>query len=321
MADTNGNFMGIDVGKTWLDVAVWNQEEAWRFRNDENGVEELLILVTRLEPKLIVLEATGGYEQLAFQKINLSGFPVAIVNPTRVRALAKATGKLAKTDVIDAHLIAEYAYKIRPEPQKTQQENEVRIRALVTRRIQLVEMGAAEKNRLSTAHSSIQNDIREHIDWITSQITILDLEIKQLFDTLPEWQECVERLDSIPGVGFVTAISITAEMSELGQLNRQKISALAGLAPYNKDSGKKHGKRRIFGGRKGIRRVLYMACLSAIKCNPVIRAFYSRLIEKGKLFKVAITACMRKMLVIMNALERDKVFWQEHNPIPVLSLS
>lgn len=316
MADTNGNFIGIDVGKVWLDVAGYNHEETWRFHNDENGANELLTLLTQLEPDLIAMEASGGYEQLVFQKINLAGWPVTIVNPTRVRALAKAIGKLAKTDKIDAHLIAEYAYKIRPQAQKTQQENEIRIRALVTRRTQLVEMGAAEKNRLSIAHSFIQNDIQEHVDWIATQISIIDLEIKQLLDSLPEWQERVERLESIPGVGYITAISIAAEMAELGQLNRQKVSALAGLAPFNKDSGKKHGKRRIFGGRKGVRRVLYMACLSAIKFNPVIRSFFSRLIEKGKLFKVAITACMRKMLVIMNAMERDKVFWQEHNLIP-----
>lgn len=307
-------YVGIDVGKTWLDVAIWGRDDTQRFHNDENGVEELLVVLSKLSPELIVVEATGGYEKLAVQKMNLNGFKVAVVNPTRIRALAKATGKLAKTDVIDAHLIAEYAFKIRPKAQESQEENEMRMQALVTRREQLVEMSVSEKNRLGTAHKSMKRDIQEHIDWIASQIDIIEIDIKQLFESLPKWKARVERLESISGVGFITALSVTVEMPEIGSLKRQKIAALAGLAPFNKDSGKKRGVRRIFGGRKGVRRVLYMACLSAIKYNPVIKAFYKRLIEKGKQFKVAITACMRKMLTIMNALERDQVLWKQAEP-------
>jgi transposase len=293
MDNPNEVYVGIDVGKTWLDVAVWGQADTLRFHNDENGVMELLDFLSKINPELVVVEATGGYEKLSAQKMILQGFNVAVVNPTRVRALAKATGKLAKTDIIDAHLIAEYAYRIRPKAQVSQEDNEMRMQAMVTRREQLVEMSAAEKNRLGTVHISMKADIQERIDWIASQIAILEIEIKQLFESLPKWKARIDRLESISGVGFITALSVTVEMPEIGLLKRQKVSSLAGLAPFNKDSGKKRGVRRIFGGRKGIRRVLYMACLSAIKYNPVIKAFYNRLIDKGKKFKVAITACMR----------------------------
>ena len=177
-------------------------------------------------------------------------------------------------------------------------------------------MRTAELNRLGTAHNSMQVDIREHIEWMNARIQELEVEIDGLVDSLPEWRKQAERLDSIPGVGKITAVTVLAEMPELGQLNRQKIAALAGLAPFNRDSGQKRGKRRIFGGRKGIRRVLYMACVSATKCNPVIRSLYLRLMKKGKLFKVAITACMRKMLTIMNAMTRDQVNWRPPEPIP-----
>jgi transposase len=309
-------FVGIDVGKAWLDVALWGSDEVWRVSNDEAGVAKIMERVMALEPRLIAVEASGGYEQLAVQAMLLNSLPVAVANPTRVRALSKATGKLAKTDVIDARLIAEYAFKIQPEALAPKEANEIRLKALVTRREQLVEMRTAEQNRLGTVHNSLQVDIREHIEWMSARIQELEVQINELVDSLPEWKAQAERLDSIPGVGMITAVTVMAEMPELGQLDRQKIAALAGLAPFNRDSGQKRGKRRIFGGRKGIRRVLYMACLSATKCNPVIRSLYQRLMMKGKLFKVAITACMRKMLIIMNAMTRDHVNWRVPDPIP-----
>ena len=309
-------YVGIDVGKAWLDVALWGSDEVWRVSNDEAGVAKIMERVTALDVRLIAVEATGGYEQLAVQAMLLNSLPVAVVNPTRVRALSKATGKLAKTDVIDARLIAEYAFKIQPEALAPKEANEIRLNALVTRREQLVEMRTAEQNRLGTVHNSLQVDIREHIEWMSARIQELEVQIKELVDNLPEWRAQAERLDSIPGVGLITAVTVMTEMPELGQLDRQKIAALAGLAPFNRDSGQKRGKRRIFGGRKGIRRVLYMACLSATKCNPVIRSLFQRLMKKGKLFKVAITACMRKMLTIMNAMTRDQVNWRVPEPIP-----
>ena len=310
-------YVGIDVGKTWLDVAVWGEAAVWQVSNDGEGVGKIMTRVAAMEPQLIAVEATGGYEQMLVQTMLLNSLPVAVVNPTRVRALSKATGKLAKTDVIDARLIAEYAFKIQPEALGPKEANEIRLNALVTRREQLVEMRTAEQNRLGTAQNSMQADIREHIEWISVRIQELEAQINELVDCLPEWRAQAERLDSIPGVGMITAVTVLAEMPELGQLDRQKIAALAGLAPFNRDSGQKRGQRRIFGGRKGIRRVLYMACLSATKCNPVIRSLFERLMKKGKAFKVAITACMRKMLTIMNAMTRDQVNWRAPKPISV----
>lgn len=314
MTTTSDKYVGIDVGKKWLDISLWGEDAVWRVTNDDAGVAEVINRMTRVTPQLIAIEATGGYEQQVVQSMLLKGLSVAVVNPTRVRALAKATGKLAKTDAIDARLIAEYACKIQPIAQASKETNEIQLKALVTRREQLVEMRAAEQNRLGTAPNSMKLDIREHIEWMGLRIGELEVLINELVDNLPEVRAQAELLDSIPGVGFITAVTVVAEMPELGQIDRQKIAALAGLAPFNRDSGKKHGKRRIFGGRKGVRRVLYMACLSAIKHNPVIKAMYDRLIRNGKIFKVAITACMRKLLVIMNAMARTQVFWRVSTP-------
>jgi len=310
MTQNDEVFIGIDVGKKWLDIAVLGKAETSRKPNDETGVAGLVMDLTQLNPTLIVIEASGGYEQLAAQTLLLKGLPVAVVNPTRVRALAKAMGLLAKTDKIDARLLAEYACRIRPVPKEVREEREIQLKALVSRREQLVEMCTAEQSRLGTSYSGTKDDVREHILWLQTRIQQLEAEIQVLAMQLPEWEEQAKRLDTIPGVGFITAITVLTEMPELGQLDRQKIASLAGLAPFNRDSGKKSGKRRIFGGRKGVRRVLYMACLSAIHHNPIIRNLYNRLLAKGKIFKVAITACMRKMLTIMNAMAREKMLWQ-----------
>lgn len=317
MTTPEAGYVGIDVGKTWLDVAVWGEEDVWRVANDGEGTAQILAWARANTPRLIAIEATGGYEQLLVRTLLENSLPVAVVNPTRVRALARATGKLAKTDRIDAGLIAEYAGKIQPQALAAQEANEIRLRALVSRREQLVEMRTAEQNRQGTVHQSLQGSLRTHIEWLSQEIQQLEAEIEALLESLPEWQAKAECLDSIPGVGQITAVTVLVEMPELGQLNRQKIASLAGLAPFNRDSGQKRGRRRIFGGRKGVRRVLYMACLSAAKFNPVIRSLYQRLMEKGKLFKVVITACMRKMLTIMNAMIRDQAFWKVSEPKPV----
>ena len=311
-------YMGIDIGKTWLDVAIYGKEEVLHVRNDAEGIAQLMEKLAEWKPQLIVMEASGGYEREVKDAMKSAGYRVSVVNPTRVRALAKATGKLAKTDRIDAHLIAEYAFRIRPEPQEIKEEAEMRLAALVSRREQLVNMRSAEQNRLDTIHSSMKADVREHIEWISIQVKIIEEEMTQLGESISAWKEQAKRLETIPGVGYITAITIIAEMPELGQLNRQKIAALAGLAPFNRDSGQKRGKRRIFGGRSGIRRVLYMACLSAIKCNGMIRQTYNHLLSKGKMFKVAITACMRKMLTIINAMIRDQVDWRVPKALPVI---
>lgn len=310
MTNQNAKYVGIDVGRSWLDVAVWGETELRRLGNDPAGVSELLAELSQREPVLVVVEATGGYERLVVRELLLGGMPVCVANPTRVRALAKATGQLAKTDKIDARLIAEFAAKVQPTPLDLKTESELQLRALVARREQLLEMRTAEQSRWQTAPPSMKTDIEVHLDWLNARIQALESELLHLSQSLPAWQAQIQRLVSIPGVGLITALTILAELPELGQLDRQKIAALAGLAPFNQDSGKKRGQRRIFGGRKGVRRVLYMACLSAIKHNPIIRKFFVRLTEQGKLFKVAITACMRKMLTIMNAMTRDQVSWR-----------
>lgn len=310
----DASFVGIDVGKAWLDVARWGQKDVWRVSNDAEGVVELLKQMEDWAPHLIVLEATGGYEQGAAQALLRKQLAVAVVNPTRVRALAKATGVLAKTDRIDARLIAEYAGKVQPPVIAPQEALETWLKGLITRREQLVEMCAAEQNRLDTVPDRVRSDIREHIEWLNSRLATLELQIQEVLEQLPERLAQAKRLDSIPGVGLITAMTVISDMPELGQLERQQIAALAGLAPFDRQSGKKSSVKRIFGGRKGVRRVLYMAALSASKCNPVIRSLFERLLKKGKVFKVAITACMHKLLTIMNAMARDQLDWRAPEP-------
>jgi len=307
---TNKNlFIGIDVGKDWLDFSIAGTNKIVRYGNHTDGISKLLEQISLLEPKLIAVEASGGYESDFVNELLQTDHQIAVVNPTRVRALANARGLLAKTDQIDARNIATYAELIQPEPKQAREDLDIRIRALIIRREQLVDMRAAEGNRLGTCHETIKADIREHLDWLERQIGILDNEIKQLVKSSQKWTNQTELLETMPGVGFITAVTVTASMPELGELNRQKIAALAGLAPYNRDSGKKRGKRRIFGGRQSVRRVMYMAALSATKHNPIIKKFYERLIEKGKPFKVAITACMRKMITIMNVMVKHQSAW------------
>lgn len=303
-------YVGIDVGKDWLDFAVAGIDRITRFGNHQQGIEKLVAQIEDLKPTLIAVEASGGYELAFVDALKLNKHRVAVVNPTRVRALANAKGLLAKTDAIDAGNIASYAEIIKPEPNKPRDDLDLRIRALIIRREQLVDIRSAEGNRLGTCNESIKADIREHLNWLERQIGILDDEIKQLVKSSETWTQQTQLLETIPGVGFVTAVTIAANMPELGELNRQKIAALAGLAPYNRDSGKKRGKQRIFGGRQSVRRVLYMAALSAIKHNPVVKKFYERLMKKGKPFKVAITACMRKMITIMNVMVRNATPWR-----------
>ncbi len=306
---TKSNYVGIDVGKDNLDFAVAGIEKITRFDNRASGIEALIRQIDHLQPKLIAVEASGGYETTFVEALMVKGHQVSVVNPTRIRALAKAKGLLAKTDEIDAQNIANYAAIIRPEPTKLREDLDQRIRALIIRREQLVDIRSAERNRLGTCHESTKEDIQEHLDWLGQQITHLETEIKQLVKGSEVWSRQIGLLETMPGVGFLTAVTLTANMPELGTLNRQKIAALAGLAPYNRDSGKKRGKRRIFGGRQSVRRVMYMAALSAMRYNPVIKKFYERLIENGKPFKVAITACMRKMITILNVMVKKQTGW------------
>ena len=303
-------FIGIDVGMKQLDIAIADQGEQWQVENNSAGIKSLLNHIDDLSPTLVVVEASGGYETHLVSEMSLAGIPVSVANPTRVRALAKAEGQLAKTDAIDARLIARYAEVVQPKPRQRQEEDEIQLTALINRRLQLVDMRTAERNRLRTAPESIKVRLEKSIIWLDEEIADIETEIQALLADNDEWQMQVKRFTSVPGVGFITAITLLAQMPELGLLNRQKIAALAGLAPFNRDSGGKRGVRRIFGGRSAVRRVLYMAALSGIKFNPVLKEFYDRLVERGKPKKVAITACMRKLLTILNALERKQEIWQ-----------
>ena len=273
MTNQNRNYIGIDVGKQNLDIAQWGNPNSWQVENDEQGINEVLNWIQSLSDCLIVVEASGGLEMEIVTAAALDDIPVSVANPTRVRAFAKATGQLAKTDAIDAQMIAHYAAVIKPVPQQVKNEEQMTLSALVTRRKQLVEMRTAERNRLCTAPTKIKKRLEEHISWLKEEIESIEAEINQLIFSHSDWKEEASRLTTVPGVGFVTAATLLADLPELGKVNRQKIAALAGLAPYNRDSGKKSGKRRIFGGRSSVRRVLYMAALSGSSNNPVIRDF------------------------------------------------
>jgi len=303
------NFIGIDISKAELDVAIWGKGSYWQISNDIQGRQELIRRLKGLNPRLIVVEASGGLEQPLVRELDQANLPVAVVNPTRVRNFARSAGQLAKTDKLDAEIIAQFAQAMRPKVRPLRTRQQEHLGALVTRRRQVVDAITAEKNRKATAHPALQEQIQRHIDWLEEELKELDNEIDQLIQQSDEWREKAAILSSVPGVGPVTVSTLVAKLPELGSRNRQQIAALVGVAPVNKDSGKKRGKRRVFGGRASVRRVLYMATLAATKFNPIIRAFYERLLANGKEKKVALTACMRKLLVILNSMIRHKKLW------------
>ena len=307
---TEPGVVGIDVGKAKLDVGFSDDQKVRNWANDEAGRAELSDWVIEQQVKLVVVEASGGYEAAIVSELGERGQAVALVNPTRVRAFARAEGVLAKTDKIDAQVIARFGATMKPKPQARRTQSQVELNQWVTRRRQLVEMSTAEKNRLQTAPPAMKADIVRHIDWLQAEIEQLEQQVNQAIRTNPTWRETARRLTTVPGVGAVTASTLLADLPQLGQLNRQKIAALVGVAPFNHDSGKRKGKRRIFGGRASVRSVLYMATLSATTHNPVIKSFYQRLLAKGKLKKVALTACMRKLLVILNTMVKSEQDWE-----------
>jgi transposase len=262
------------------------------------------------EPTLIVVEASGGWEIDVVSELRAAGLPLALVNPTRVRYFGKACGQYAKTDKLDARLIASFAATMKPPVRPLHEGEQVELAHIVGRRQQLVKMLTMEKNRQTTTRGSMRDQLARTIEWLSEEIEQLNILLKEMIQQDQLWQEKEQILLSVPGVGPVTTITLLAELPELGTMNRQRIAALVGLAPFNNDSGKMKGKRRIFGGRASIRCVLYMAALSASKSNPVIRVFYERLLANGKEKKVALTACMRKLLVILNAMIRDSKPWR-----------
>lgn len=298
-------YIGIDVSKCKLDVASWENNEYKQFKNDPDGIEALIEWAKSQEPELIILEATGGLELALVAELAYEKMPVAVINPRRVREFARSIGQLAKTDKIDAKVIAHFGAATHPEARKLPTEDEEKLTALITRRRQIVEMLTAEKNRLHSVRLSMKENIKAHILWLTDELERLDTEIEKFIHQSPIWKEKDKLLRSVTGVGPVTSATILAMLPELGTLNRKKIAALVGVAPVNKDSGKRQKKRRVYGGRANVRSVLYMAALSASKFHPKIKAFYERLLLAGKEKKVALTACMRKLLVILNAIIRD----------------
>ena len=312
MTESNEIFVGIDVSKAALDVKVHPSGQSWQFANDAEGCEHLLKALKPLKPALIVLEATGGLEMPAACALNAAELPVAVVNPRQARDFAKATGRLAKTDSIDADTLALFGDRIRPEVRPMKSEELRALTALLARRRQLVEMQTAEQNRLGTAADKlVRQDIKAHLEWLAKRIKDVDNDLDKAIRDSASWKAKDNLLRSFKGVGPVISRTLTAELPELGSLDRKEIAALAGLAPFNRDSGKQRGRRSIRGGRGAVRSALYMGALTAIRCNPVIRAVYERLSKAGKPHKVAITACMRKMLTILNAMVRDEKPWQE----------
>ena len=308
---TEGIFWGIDVSKTALDLARWGKKEVIRYENDAAGIAAMVaVLSSETAVTLIVVEASGGFEQTMVTELAAVSLPIVVVNPTRVRNFARAKGQLAKTDKIDARMIAAFAQAIRPEVRPLGTEEQQLIKALVTRRRQLIDMQTAEKNRRTSINPELLPRLEKHLDWLETELAEIEADLNDWIDQNAQWREKRVSLESVPSVGKVTSFTLLAELPELGTLSRQKIAALVGLAPFNRDSGRFRGRRHIFGGRSDVRSVLYMATLSGIRYNPVLKAFYDRLMAKGKLPKVAITACMRKLLTILNAIVRDGSAWQ-----------
>lgn len=306
-------FIGIDVSKARLDVAMRPSGESESFSNDEAGIKVLVKRLGPMPPALIVLEATGGIERQLTRALVSAELAVVVVNPRQVRDFAKATGQLAKTDSIDAVVLARFAEAVRPAVRPVPDEVTFELRALIARRRQITEMMVAEANRLSGASKVVKKRIDAHIRWLGSELERVNKDLDQRIRQSPIWQEKEDLLKSVPGIGAVVSRSLIADLPELGQLNRKQIAALVGVAPFNRDSGTLRGRRGIWGGRAGVRAVLYMAALVASRRNVVIKAFYKRLREAGKPAKIALVACMRKLLTILNSMVKHKTRWSENS--------
>jgi transposase len=302
-------FIGVDVSKERLDCFCRPTGTRFSYDNTPPGIAALVQWVEGQQPQLIVLEATGGLERPLVAALVVAQLPVVVVNPRQVRDFARATGQLAKTDRIDAEVIAHFGEAVNPEARAWPDHLTQQMDALMTRRRQLVQMLAAERNHLVSAPVQVQNYVKEHIVQLEELIKKLDQDIDQMITRSPIWKAKENLLLSVKGVGPVLSRTLLAELPELGRLSRQEISKLVGVAPLNNDSGKHKGKRSCWGGRASVRGPLYMATLSATRCNPVIKEFYQRLLAKGKLKKVAIVACMRKMLTILNAMIKGNRPW------------
>lgn len=307
---SEAKFVGIDVSKATLDVALGSDGEVRSVANDETEVAGFVEELTKLKPALVVMEATGGYESLVAGVLADHGIPVAIVNPRQVRDFAKSIGVLAKTDRIDARVLARFGEAVRPEPRPLASEEAKELEGLLSRRRQLVDMLTMEKNRLAIARAErLKRSITKHIDWLEEALRRANDDIDKAIRNSPIWREQEELLRTAKGIGPVTSRTMLSDLPELGRLNRKQIAALVGVAPLNRDSGTMKGTRSCWGGRATVRQVLYMATLTAVRSNPTIRAAYSALRARGKLHKVAMVACMRKLLTMLNAMARDRHPW------------
>lgn len=306
-ANMNQVFVGIDVSKDCLDVCRLPDGAVDQFVNDRTGIKALLGWLLQAPPALVVLEATGGLERHVVAELAVSGVPVVVVNPRQVRQFAGALGKLAKTDRIDAAVLARFAQDVRPEIRPLKSEKGQELAALVARRRQLIDLRSGESNRLSRASSvKVKRNIEHTLRFLDKQLKAIDDELDQQLKESPLWREKDELLRSVPGVGPVTSRTLLAELPQLGQCSRREIASLVGVAPLNRDSGKFRGQRATWGGRATVRSALYMATLSAIKHHPPLKAVYQRLREQGKKAKVALVACMRKLLIILNVILKTK---------------
>ena len=297
------------MSKAKLDLAVHPDGRAWSEDNTARGIKAIVGEMKRLKPETIIVEATGGLERMLVAELGVADLPVAVVNPRQVRDFAKATGRLAKTDIIDARVLGQFGEAIRPEIRPLPDEQTRELADKLARRGQLVEMQTAEKNRHQNAPKSTKDGIQKHIDWLEKRIRDLDDDIHRMLRGSPLWRERDDLFQSVPGVGLITSTTLMADLPQLGTLNRKQIASLVGVAPHNCDSGQKRGRRMIWGGRARVRAVLYMAALCGTRFNPVLRSFYRRLVDSGKPKKVALTACMRKLLTILNTMARTGEAW------------
>lgn len=301
-------YVGMDVSKATIDVCV-SDGETWQVQNDAGAMDELCARIAAMGPTLVVLEATGGYESRVAGALAAAQVPVAVVNPRQVRSYARSVGQLAKTDRIDARILARFAQAVQPEPRSLPDAETSALESLITRRRQLIEMITAESNRLELAAPIIRKQIKLHIGGLRRQLTKVDQAIDDMVRRSPLWRAKDDLLKTVPGIGDVTSRSLLALLPELGTLKPKQLAALVGVAPINRDSGTMRGRRRVWGGRARVRSALYMATLVGTRKNPILKAFYTRLRAAGKPAKVAIVACMHKLLIIVNAMVRDGRAW------------
>jgi transposase len=311
MSEPEEMAVGIDVAKAALDVAVRPSGEERQLANDAAGMADLVAWMKALSPRVIVVEATGGYEAPLAAELGIAHLPVAVVNPRQVRDFAKATGRLAKTDRLDAQTLAHFGQAVRPTPRPLPDEETQALAALLERRRQIVAMRTAEENRLgATRVALVRTRIQAHLEWLETDLREIDDDLRLRLRASPLWRAQDDLLQSVPGIGPILSLTLLAELPELGRLSHAQIAALVGVAPLNRDSGTRRGRRAVWGGRRAVRTTLSMGTLRATRCNPTIRSFYSRLLAGGKAKKVALVACMQKLLTILNAMLKHQTPWQ-----------